>query len=50
VLAEGDISATEMDQVMKLGCNHPIDPLTLADLIGLDVLLSVMQNHSRRVR
>src|SRR5215472_14857104 len=43
VLAEGDAGPTEIDQGMKLGCNHPIGPLALADLIGLDVLLSVMQ-------
>jgi 3-hydroxybutyryl-CoA dehydrogenase len=43
VLAEGDIQPTEIDQGMKLGCNHPIGPLALADLIGLDVLLAVMQ-------
>jgi len=43
VLAEGGASAAEIDQGMKLGCNHPIGPLALADLIGLDVLLSVMQ-------
>jgi 3-hydroxybutyryl-CoA dehydrogenase len=43
VLAEGDSSATEIDEGMKLGCNHPIGPLALADMIGLDVLLAVMQ-------
>ena len=43
VLAEGDTSPTDIDDGMKLGCNHPIGPLALADLIGLDVLLSVMQ-------
>jgi 3-hydroxybutyryl-CoA dehydrogenase len=43
VLAEGDADATEIDQSMKLGCNHPIGPLALADLIGLDVLLAVRQ-------
>ena len=43
VLAEGDSSAKEIDQGMQLGCNHPIGPLALADLIGLDVLLAVMQ-------
>ena len=42
VLGEGDASAAEIDQGMKLGCNHPMGPLALADLIGLDVLLSVM--------
>ncbi|MGC2198649.1 MAG: 3-hydroxybutyryl-CoA dehydrogenase [Stellaceae bacterium] len=43
VLGEGDTSPTEIDQGMQLGCNHPIGPLALADMIGLDVLLSVMQ-------
>jgi 3-hydroxybutyryl-CoA dehydrogenase len=43
VLAEGDVTATEIDEGMKLGCNHPMGPLALADIIGLDVLLSVMQ-------
>ena len=43
VLAEGDAGPTEIDEGMKLGCNHPIGPLALADMIGLDVLLAVMQ-------
>ena len=43
VYAEGLASATEIDEGMKLGCNHPIGPLALADLIGLDVLLAVME-------
>ena len=40
--AEGIASAQEIDDGMRLGCNHPIGPLALADLIGLDVLLAVM--------
>jgi 3-hydroxybutyryl-CoA dehydrogenase len=43
VYAEGLASAEEIDAGMKLGCNHPIGPLALADLIGLDVLLAVME-------
>ena len=43
VLAEGDTNPTDIDLGMKLGCNHPIGPLALADLIGLDVLLAVLQ-------
>jgi 3-hydroxybutyryl-CoA dehydrogenase len=43
VLAEGLASAQEIDDGMKLGCNHPIGPLALADLIGLDTCLAVMQ-------
>ena len=42
VYAEGLASAAEIDEGMKLGCNHPIGPLALANLIGLDVLLAVM--------
>ena len=35
--------AEEIDVAMKLGCNHPIGPLALCDLIGLDVQLAVME-------
>ena len=42
VLAEGVASAEEIDTGMRLGANHPIGPLALADLIGLDVCLSVL--------
>jgi 3-hydroxybutyryl-CoA dehydrogenase len=41
-LAEGLATASEIDEAMKLGCNHPIGPLALCDLIGLDVELAVM--------
>jgi len=44
VLQEGTASAEDIDTGMKLGANHPIGPLALADLIGLDVLLMVMDN------
>ncbi len=43
VLAEGLASPEDIDEGMKLGCNHPIGPLALADLIGLDVCLAVME-------
>ena len=43
VLDEGIATAEEIDTGMKLGCSHPIGPLALADLIGLDTMLSVME-------
>jgi len=42
-LGEGLASAAQIDEAMKLGANHPIGPLALCDLIGLDVELAVMQ-------
>ena len=42
VLAEGLATPEDIDAGMKLGCNHPIGPLALADLVGLDVCLAVM--------
>jgi 3-hydroxybutyryl-CoA dehydrogenase len=41
-LMEGVGSAEAIDTVMKLGMNHPMGPLTLADFIGLDVVLSIL--------
>jgi len=43
VLSEGLATAEDIDAGMKLGCNHPIGPLALADMIGLDVCLAVME-------
>ena len=45
--AEGIATARDIDEAMKLGCNHPIGPLALCDLIGLDVLLAVMEVFQR---
>ena len=42
VLQEGLATAEEIDQGMKLGCGHPMGPLALCDLVGLDTLLSVL--------
>jgi 3-hydroxybutyryl-CoA dehydrogenase len=41
--AEGIASAEDIDQAMVLGANHPIGPLALADLVGLDTLLAVLE-------
>jgi 3-hydroxybutyryl-CoA dehydrogenase len=41
-LQEGLATAEEIDNGMKLGCGHPIGPLALCDLVGLDVVLAVM--------
>ncbi|ABE36246.1 3-hydroxyacyl-CoA dehydrogenase [Paraburkholderia xenovorans LB400] len=43
VLQERLATADDIDLGMRLGCNHPIGPLALADLIGLDTLLAVME-------
>jgi len=43
LLGEGLAPAAEIDEAMKLGCGHPIGPLALADMVGLDVMLAVME-------
>jgi 3-hydroxybutyryl-CoA dehydrogenase len=42
ILAEGIASAEDIDKAMMLGANHPMGPLALGDLIGLDVCLAIM--------
>lgn len=43
IYAEGIASAEDIDNAMKLGANHPMGPLALGDLIGLDVCLAIME-------
>ncbi len=43
LLAEGVASAEDIDTAMHLGANHPMGPLALADLIGLDICLAIME-------
>ena len=47
ILADGVASAADIDKAMKLGANHPIGPLALADLIGNDVNLAILQAMHR---
>ncbi|GIK17244.1 MAG: 3-hydroxybutyryl-CoA dehydrogenase [Planctomycetota bacterium] len=42
-LQEGVAEPRAIDEIMKLGCNHPMGPLELADLIGLDVCLHILE-------
>jgi 3-hydroxybutyryl-CoA dehydrogenase len=42
-LYEGVADAATIDSLMKLGCNHPMGPLALADLVGLDVCLAILR-------
>jgi len=48
-LGEGIATAGDIDKGMVLGCNHPIGPLSLSDLIGLDTLLHVMEGLHREL-
>ena len=48
-LEEGVASAEDIDKGMVLGCNHPIGPLALADLVGNDTLLHIMEGMHREL-
>jgi len=48
-LGEGIASAEDIDKGMVLGCNHPIGPLALSDLVGLETLLRVQENMHREL-
>jgi 3-hydroxybutyryl-CoA dehydrogenase len=43
-LQQGVASAESIDECMKLGCNHPLGPLALADLVGLDVVFAILDS------
>ena len=43
IYAEGIASVEDIDTAMKLGANHPMGPLALGDLVGLDVVLAIME-------
>jgi 3-hydroxybutyryl-CoA dehydrogenase len=47
ILADGLASPADIDEAMKLGANHPMGPLALGDLIGLDVCLAVMETFHK---
>ena len=49
VLAEGIATAEDIDNAMTLGANHPIGPLALADMVGLDTMLLVLEGFHREL-
>ena len=49
MVEEGIASATDIDTAMELGYNHPMGPLKLTDLVGLDVRLSIAEHLSRTI-
>jgi 3-hydroxybutyryl-CoA dehydrogenase len=46
-LEQGVADAKSIDECMKLGCNHPMGPLALADLVGLDIVLAILESLHR---
>ena len=47
-LAEGVAAAEDIDRVLVLGASHPLGPLALADFVGLDVTLDILESFARR--
>lgn len=43
IYADGTASVADIDEAMKLGANHPMGPLALGDLVGLDIVLAIME-------
>lgn len=48
-LEEGVAAAEDLDRAMQLGAGHPIGPLALADFVGLDVTLDILESYERRL-
>jgi 3-hydroxybutyryl-CoA dehydrogenase len=48
-LMQGVADAKTIDECMKLGCNHPMGPLALADLVGLDIVLAILDSLHREL-
>lgn len=48
MLERGDASKEDIDTAMRLGCGHPMGPITLADYVGLDTTLAILEGWCRR--
>ena len=48
-LDEGIASAEDIDKGMVLGCNHPIGPLALADMLGLDTMMHIVEGFQKEL-
>ncbi len=48
MVERGDASAADVDTAMRLGCGHPMGPITLADYVGLDTTLAILEGWRKR--